>query len=174
MRSAPTLKIWMTPLASVAMLEKFALLKIAVCSAPVVSRASVPRPSTVGGCGLRYPVVGIVTESAGRRPDTLTRSVRRGAKGAERQVQRGSAAEPMTMGNAYRPRIVQERARRHRPPLIQSTTRPSFQCFSTLFVGKNELVTRFEQLAQSLVRQKVHPHQDGRIVLIVRRDVIDL
>src|ERR1700736_1913534 len=39
--SAPTLKIWMTPLASVAMLEKLALLKIALCSAPVVSRASV-------------------------------------------------------------------------------------------------------------------------------------
>src|ERR1700722_15774225 len=33
-RSAPTLKIWMTPLASVAMLEKLALLKIALCSAP--------------------------------------------------------------------------------------------------------------------------------------------
>jgi len=33
MRSAPTLKIWMTPLASVAMLEKFALLKIALCRA---------------------------------------------------------------------------------------------------------------------------------------------
>ena len=31
MRSAPTLKIWMTPVASVAMLEKFALLKIALC-----------------------------------------------------------------------------------------------------------------------------------------------
>jgi len=29
MRSAPTLKIWMTPRASVAMLEKFALLKMA-------------------------------------------------------------------------------------------------------------------------------------------------
>jgi hypothetical protein len=34
MRSAPTLKIWMTPLASVAMLEKLALLKIALCRAP--------------------------------------------------------------------------------------------------------------------------------------------
>jgi hypothetical protein len=33
MRSAPTLKIWMTPAASVAMLEKLALLKIAFCSA---------------------------------------------------------------------------------------------------------------------------------------------
>jgi hypothetical protein len=33
MRSAPTLKIWITPLASVAMLEKLALLKIALCSA---------------------------------------------------------------------------------------------------------------------------------------------
>src|SRR3569623_116469 len=37
MRSAPTLKIWMTPFASVAMLEKLALLKIALCSAPVPS-----------------------------------------------------------------------------------------------------------------------------------------
>src|SRR5665647_812618 len=34
MRSAPTLKIWMTPLASVAMLEKLALLKIAFCKGP--------------------------------------------------------------------------------------------------------------------------------------------
>ena len=40
MRSAPTLKIWITPLASVAMLEKFALLKIAFCSAPAWSNAS--------------------------------------------------------------------------------------------------------------------------------------
>jgi hypothetical protein len=32
MRSAPTLKIWITPAASVAMLEKLALLKIASCS----------------------------------------------------------------------------------------------------------------------------------------------
>src|SRR5438067_9203999 len=40
MRSAPTLKIWMTPCASVAMLEKFALLKIALCKAPVRSSAS--------------------------------------------------------------------------------------------------------------------------------------
>jgi hypothetical protein len=32
-RSAPTLKIWMTPFASVAMLEKLALLKIALCRA---------------------------------------------------------------------------------------------------------------------------------------------
>src|SRR5580765_190949 len=56
-RSAPTLKIWMTPLASVAMLEKLALLKIALCKAPVLSRASVlpksgsvpPREAGVGG-----------------------------------------------------------------------------------------------------------------------------
>src|ERR1035441_7696336 len=34
MRSAPTLKIWMTPFASVARLEKLALLKIALCRAP--------------------------------------------------------------------------------------------------------------------------------------------
>jgi len=35
MRSAPTLKSWMTPFSSVAMLEKLALLRIAFCSAPV-------------------------------------------------------------------------------------------------------------------------------------------
>ena len=47
MRSAPTLKIWMTPLASVAMLEKLALLKIALCSAPVVRSASAWRTSLI-------------------------------------------------------------------------------------------------------------------------------
>jgi hypothetical protein len=40
MRSAPTLKIWMTPLASVAMLEKLALLKIAACRALAGSKAA--------------------------------------------------------------------------------------------------------------------------------------
>jgi hypothetical protein len=38
MRSAPTLKIWITPLASVAMLEKLALLKIALCRAPALQQ----------------------------------------------------------------------------------------------------------------------------------------
>src|ERR1039458_8531320 len=45
MRSAPTLKIWMTPFASVAMLEKLALLKIAFCKAPAFSRTSSRRTS---------------------------------------------------------------------------------------------------------------------------------
>src|SRR6185503_6027790 len=36
MRSAPTLKIWMTPFSSVAMQEKFALLKMASCNAKVL------------------------------------------------------------------------------------------------------------------------------------------
>jgi hypothetical protein len=40
MRSAPTLKIWMTPFSSVAILEKLALLKMAFCNAPVFSNAS--------------------------------------------------------------------------------------------------------------------------------------
>ena len=40
MRSAPTLKIWMTPFASVAMLEKLALLKMALCRAPARRSAS--------------------------------------------------------------------------------------------------------------------------------------
>ncbi len=43
MRSAPTLKIWMTPFASVAMLEKLALLKIACWRAPAFLRASSAR-----------------------------------------------------------------------------------------------------------------------------------
>jgi hypothetical protein len=34
------LKIWITPFASVAMLEKLALLKIALCNAPVLRIAS--------------------------------------------------------------------------------------------------------------------------------------
>ena len=42
-RSAPTLKIWITPRSSVAMLEKFALLKIAFCSAPALSSSCSPR-----------------------------------------------------------------------------------------------------------------------------------
>src|SRR5258706_12547469 len=45
MRSAPTLKSWMTPFSSVAMLEKLALLRIALCSAPVLSRAASRRTS---------------------------------------------------------------------------------------------------------------------------------
>src|ERR1019366_5737835 len=45
MRSAPTLKIWMTPFSAVAMLKKLALLKIAFCSAPVLSRAASRRTS---------------------------------------------------------------------------------------------------------------------------------
>jgi hypothetical protein len=39
MRWAPMLKIWMTPFSSVAMLEKLALFRIAVCNAPVFSSA---------------------------------------------------------------------------------------------------------------------------------------
>src|SRR5712664_4296753 len=55
------LKIWMTPLASVAMLEKLALLKIALCSAPVwrsasVWAASVP-PLRVLGMGPRFQMI---------------------------------------------------------------------------------------------------------------------
>src|ERR1043166_9964584 len=49
MRSAPTLKIWITPFASVAMLEKLALLKIALWSAPVLSRSSRRRSSVRPG-----------------------------------------------------------------------------------------------------------------------------
>ncbi len=47
MRSAPTLKIWMTPFSSVAMLEKLALLKMAFCKAPVLSTAALRRTSVM-------------------------------------------------------------------------------------------------------------------------------
>src|SRR3954471_8312342 len=39
MRSAPTLKSWMMPFSSVAMIEKLALVRIAFCSAPALSNA---------------------------------------------------------------------------------------------------------------------------------------
>src|SRR3990170_2007773 len=62
MRSAPTLKIWITPFSSVAMLEKLALLKIALCNAPVVSSASA-RPISVASAFfsaiLRRTTVGV-------------------------------------------------------------------------------------------------------------------
>ena len=47
MRSAPTLKICITPFASVAILEKFALLKIALCKASVLMSASWRRISVI-------------------------------------------------------------------------------------------------------------------------------
>src|SRR5687767_14609883 len=47
MRSAPTLKIWITPFSSVAMLEKLALFRIAFCRAPVFSTASLRRTSVM-------------------------------------------------------------------------------------------------------------------------------
>src|SRR5688572_30463453 len=46
MRSAPTLKSWMTPFSSVAMLEKLALLRMAFWRAPVLRRAFLRRTST--------------------------------------------------------------------------------------------------------------------------------
>ena len=56
MRSAPTLKIWIMPFASVAMLEKFALCKMAVWSAPAFSNTSSERPEGVpsGGRGITF------------------------------------------------------------------------------------------------------------------------
>ena len=47
MRSAPTLKIWITPLASVAMLEKLALLKMARWSASALTIDSSVCPSAL-------------------------------------------------------------------------------------------------------------------------------
>src|ERR1700722_11967886 len=58
MRSAPTLKIWMTPFSSVAMLEKYALFKMASCSACVlIFSPFIPWGDFIegssGGCGRR-------------------------------------------------------------------------------------------------------------------------
>src|SRR5688572_4434597 len=47
MRSAPTLNSWMMPFSSVAMIEKLALVRMAFCSAPVLSRAFWRRCSTL-------------------------------------------------------------------------------------------------------------------------------
>lgn len=58
MRSAPTLKIWITPFASVAMLEKFELFKMAVWSAPAFSNASSETPEGVPSVGTRITGTG--------------------------------------------------------------------------------------------------------------------
>jgi len=57
------LKIWMTPRASVAMLEKFALLKMALCSALALTMDSSVWPSTVEVAA--GPGRGSVEEAAG-------------------------------------------------------------------------------------------------------------
>ena len=60
MRSAPTLKIWITPLVSVAMLEKLALLKMAACRAPVFRmdawRCTSARARPFSVSGMQIPV----------------------------------------------------------------------------------------------------------------------
>jgi hypothetical protein len=74
-RSAPTLKIWMTPFASVAMLEKLALLKIAVCSAPALMRASSASLRAVLSVPIsRYPMM---ASSASRSAVTDTTAGKR-------------------------------------------------------------------------------------------------
>src|SRR5205807_3378290 len=62
MRSAPTLKIWMTPRSSVAVLEKLALLKIAACKAPALNRTSWRRTSVMTSAVPASPL-GIVSSS---------------------------------------------------------------------------------------------------------------
>src|SRR5688500_5982880 len=112
MRSAPTLKIWMTPFASVAMLEKLALLKIALCNAPLVRRASASRTST-GTVALRS-VIGpcCALENAHgatgrRRTDSIGTASRRGLSGQLRiSVAAGTltgSARHIVVGGARRP-----------------------------------------------------------------------
>src|ERR1700723_877326 len=72
MRSAPTLKIWITPLASVAMLEKLALLKIAFCKAPVFSNASaLPVSLGTSGCSAAPLAIGTVELTAARSREAI-------------------------------------------------------------------------------------------------------
>jgi hypothetical protein len=72
MRSAPTLKIWMTPFASVAILEKLALLKIARCRAPALSslRAvlSVPSETPICDLGSAFLLVMVLPPGTCTRP----------------------------------------------------------------------------------------------------------
>src|SRR5947207_15375643 len=68
MRSAPTLNICMTPFSSVAMLEKLALLRIAFCKAPVLSKASWRRTSVMPRLSMRDGVIAMAfSERAGER-----------------------------------------------------------------------------------------------------------
>src|SRR5580698_7006044 len=72
MRSAPTLKIWITPLASVAMLEKLALLKIAFCKAPVFSSASaLPVSLGTSGCSAEPLAIETVELAAARSREAI-------------------------------------------------------------------------------------------------------
>src|ERR1043165_7665095 len=93
MRSAPTLKIWITPFASVAMLEKFALLKIALWSAPVLSRASRRRTSVRPGA-VAAPLSGM----AGSRYGMDTVPSLPGPAASAWCVQEGTAGSPGTTG----------------------------------------------------------------------------
>ena len=82
-RSAPTLKIWMTPFASVAMLEKLALLKIAFCRAPAFSSSSSARLRAVLSVPMsRYPMMpscasrsAVTDTTAGNRLPSLRKYV---------------------------------------------------------------------------------------------------
>src|SRR6478672_7586337 len=59
MRSAPTLKIWITPFASVAILAKLALLKIARCRAPAFSSTSSASALVVAPIGFMRACYGL-------------------------------------------------------------------------------------------------------------------
>src|SRR5882724_5316305 len=95
--SAPTLKIWMTPLASVAMLEKLALLKIALCRAPVLSRASVCPTSVFvsspGAVGVGVGMSGSIRRRTGVRGFCRSCGVGGGNREEERDVGDGNGEE---------------------------------------------------------------------------------
>src|ERR1035437_7128740 len=87
----------MTPLASVAMLEKLALLKIALCRAPVLSRASVCRTSSLTSVALAVLFLAGSMYSRFR-----CRAAHRGTPGARTGQMGRMATGP---GNGYRPNV---------------------------------------------------------------------
>src|ERR1041385_1709566 len=142
MRSAPTLKIWMTPFASVAILEKLALLKMGLWRAPVLSRASWRRtsvrrstePASVSRTAGSRHGVGTVPSFPGERCSSAA-SRRQGAyaypRGGAPRARRAVLIDPLvqegTAGSASTTGECREHPR-HSPALSSSGCAPGFPC----------------------------------------------
>src|SRR5690349_11435952 len=113
MRSAPTLNNWMTPLSSVAMLEKFALFKMAFWSAPVFSSAF---SRAVG----RFARLAAGARNAACVLIVLLRGCRRATHEPRGTISNGDAARNMSREAVFlrRGRLGSEAARKNgiRPP----------------------------------------------------------
>src|SRR5580692_9755202 len=79
----------MTPLSSVAILEKLALLKIAFCSAPAFSNAASRRTSVTTSTGLASCGNRVVIRSNPQPRDRETGIVENGPSRCPRQLRRG-------------------------------------------------------------------------------------